>query len=103
MMRSPASRKIPWSEHEFDAQLRSEGYTHGCAGPEEITQCPSRPTQLVEANDGLRLGAGSIQAESRGIGKIIDGRGQRGNIRDVVRSGIVAVKRLKNSTKGTSE
>ena len=93
-MSGPGSGKIARSECEFDADLRGKGYTNSGARPEEIAQSAGGKAQLVERGNRLGLRAGGIQTEGRGIGKIIDGRGQGGKIRNEVIAGIVAVEEV---------
>src|SRR5208283_4338889 len=93
-LQAPGSRQINRSECEFDADLRGEGYAHGGPRPEEIAQRPGGKAQLVERSDRLGLRAGGIQAKGRGIGKIVDRRGQSSKIRDEVTAGIVSIEQV---------
>src|SRR6185437_14493561 len=72
----------------------------GGAGAEEIAQDTGGNAQQVEAGDGLRLRAGGIQAERGGIRQIVHCRGKRGEVRDVICAGIVAVEKVEELDEG---
>src|SRR5579872_632668 len=96
------AEEISGSEGEAGADLGREGDADGGAGAEEITEGAGGDAQLVEAGDGLRLRAGGIQAERGGIREVVDGRGKRCEIRDVIRAGIVAVEKVEEFDEGRS-
>src|SRR5579863_4657274 len=79
------------SERQFYAQLRGERYSNGGARPEKIAEGPGRCPQLAKAGDWLRECAIGVQAKRGGVGKIVDRHRQRGNIRNKIVAGVVAI------------
>ena len=62
-------------ESKARAYLSGERNSDGGTGTEEISQTAGRYAQLIEAGDWSGLRAGRIQAESGGVGEIVDWRG----------------------------
>ena len=87
-----AQVRYEYLKGEFDTQLCREGDADRRAGSEKVPKRSCRDAQLVETRNRLRLRARLVQAERRGIGKIIYRGGQRGNIGYIIGSRIVAVK-----------
>src|SRR5208337_4137373 len=81
-------------ETYFDAQLRREGYAHGCSRTEKIAQCACGITQLVQVSDRLSLRAGRVQAERRRVGQIVYRRGQRRDVGNKKCAGVIAVEQI---------
>ena len=94
------ARKLRHSEGEAGAELGREGDTHSGAGAEEIAEGAGGDAQLIQAGDGLRLRAGGIQAERGGVRQIVHRSRKRGEIRDVIRAGIVAVEKVEELDEG---
>src|SRR6516225_2571716 len=84
---------------KFDTQLCRERDADSRAGAEKVPKRSGGEAQLVKTRNRLRLSACLVQAERRGIGKIIYRGGQRGNIGYIVGAGIVAVKEVEEFRK----
>src|SRR5208282_4402358 len=91
---------IPHLEREFHPKLRGEGYAHRGARAEEVAQRSGWHAQLIQARNRLRLRASGVQAKRGGIGKIVHGRGQRGNVGHEKRTGIVAIEQVEEFGEG---
>ena len=87
-------------EGEAGAELGGEGDADGSAGAEEITEAAGGNAQLIGAGDGLGLRTGGIQAERGGVRQIVHGCGKRGEVRDVIRAGIVPVEKVEELDEG---
>ena len=83
-------------ESEARAYLSGERNSDGGAGTEEISQSSAGHAQLIQAGDRLGCGAGGIGADVGDVsgGHLILRNGQGGDVRDVIRAGIVAVKKI---------
>ena len=77
---------------EFDTELRGERYADGGAGTEEVAEGTGGHAQLIQTCDRHR--AGGSRTKRGGVGEIIYGDWQRGEIRNEIRTRIIAVKKV---------
>jgi len=80
--------------------LGGEGDADGGAGAEEIAESAGGYAELGVAGDGRGLGAGGVEAEGGGVGEIVDGRGKRGDVADVIVAGILAIEKIEEFGEG---
>src|SRR5437899_8939207 len=89
------------SKGEFQAELRGEGDADGGAGTEEVAESAAGYAELFVAGDERGLCAGStVETERGGVREAVDGRGERGEIANVVVAGILTVEEIENFSEG---
>ena len=80
---------------ELQAELRGEGDADGGAGTEEVAESAAGYAELFVAGDRCGLCAGrTVETERGGVREAVDGRGERGEVANVVVAGILAVEEI---------
>ena len=74
--------------------MSGEGDADSGARAKKIAQPTGWYEELLAAVDGHCLDASRVEAKGRDVEEIIYGRGQRGNIRDEIVTGIIAVEEV---------
>src|SRR5260221_4507328 len=81
-------------EGELETELCGEGNADGGAGAEEITESAGGYAELFVAGDWRSLRAGGGEAEGGGVGEIVYGSGESGDVADGIVGGILAIEKI---------